>query len=558
MRDRLTGQFVRQAVEQVRELAQESGPRRVVDQYEIDRLRDRVDARGVLIRHLDAVGVLQLLHERVEVQRVSRQVLAEVRGLLDPRGIQLQLVREMLANPGQHVVTGHGESGTLAAASDAPSARRSAPAASRRACVRPATSSRTPRAATSIARVNPCAPNEPCGTTARRRRPSRTAPPCSSGSISLRSPRSAGLSSRPPTRERSDDIAAPRTAPSSAAEVPSITFSATLPVKPSATITSATPVPIAKPSTLPMKPGVPSSAACAASTFSVPRAASVPLESSATRGEATPRTASMNAAPMCANWTRCSGRTSTLAPASKSRNGAPGTGTMMASAGRCTPRARLNVNSDAASAAPVEPPLTSASASPSATARTARTIEESGLPRTARAGSGSLAIETGASTTSTPGTSPSSAAGPYRITRIPPAAARAAPRATSTGPLSAPLTSTATVTGSVVVIVIVVVHVHDLAPGVEPAMRADPVRTARPVALRAAVHRRSSDLVLCPALRGARVRLLLLGNGHRRCRSVADRARAARDGRGLSRTSARKASPSGCPAPGRDGGPARR
>ena len=54
----------------------------------------------------------------------------------------------------------------------------------------------------------------------------------------------------------------------------------------------------------------------------------------------------MNAAPMCANWTRCSGRTSTLAPASSSRNGLPGTGTMIASAGRCTPRARLKVNSE--------------------------------------------------------------------------------------------------------------------------------------------------------------------------------------------------------------------
>src|SRR4051794_32571789 len=452
MRDRLTGQFVRQAVEQVRELAQESGPRRVVGQYEIDRLRDRVDARGVLIRQLDAVGVLQLLDERIEVQRVGRQVLAEMRGLLDLRGIQLQLVREMLADQGQHVVTGHGESGTLAAASDAPSARRSAPAASKRACVRPATSSRTPRAATSIARAKPCAPNEPCGTTASLRNPSRTAPPCSSGSISLRSPRRAGRSSIPPSFDRSDDIAAPRTAPSSAAEVPSITFSATLPVKPSATSTSATPVPIANPSTLPMKPGVPSSAAPAASTFSVPLEASVPFDSNATRGDATPSTASMNAAPMCANWTRCSGRTSTLAPASSSRNGAPGTGTTIASAGRCTPRARLNVNSDAANAAPVDPPETSASASPAATAATARTIEESGLPRTARAGSGALAIDSGASATDTPsGTAPISAAGPNKITRRPPAAARAAPRATSAGPRSAPLTSTATVRGETLV-----------------------------------------------------------------------------------------------------------
>ena len=35
-----------------------------------------------------------------------------------------------------------------------------------------------------IARANPRAPNDPCGTTPRCRRPSSTAPPCSSGSRS--------------------------------------------------------------------------------------------------------------------------------------------------------------------------------------------------------------------------------------------------------------------------------------------------------------------------------------------------------------------------------------
>ena len=80
----------------------------------------------------------------------------------------------------------------------------------------------------------------------------------------------------------------------------------------------------------------------------------------------------------------------------------PGTGTRIASAGRWMPRARLMLNSEAASAAPVEPPATSASARPPATAATACTIEESGLRRTARAGSAALAIETGASTISTP------------------------------------------------------------------------------------------------------------------------------------------------------------
>src|SRR3954471_7834677 len=73
----------------------------------------------------------------------------------------------------------------------------------------------------------------------------------------------------------------------------------------------------------------------------------------------------------------------------------------------------------------------------------------------------------------------------------------------------------------VLVIVIVVVHVHDLATAVEPAMRAHAMRTARPVALRAAVDRGRGDLVLRAALRGARVRLLLLRDGHSRARRVA-------------------------------------
>jgi hypothetical protein len=251
-----------------------------------------------------------------------------------------------------------------------------------------------------------------------------------------------------PPQGRAQEQAA-RTAPSSTDEVPSITFSAMLPAKPSATITSATAEPIAKPSTLPTKLGWSRSTAWAATTSPGPLVASSPLDSSATRGRSTPMTTSMNAAPMCANCTRCSGRTSTFAPASSSRNGEPGTGTSTASAGRWTPRARLKEKSEAASAVPVEPPETSASARPAATASTACTIDACGLPRTARAGSAALAIESGASTISTPSAAgPSSAAGPNSSTRVPAAAARAAPRATSAGPRSAPFASTATVTCS--------------------------------------------------------------------------------------------------------------
>src|SRR3954470_23958009 len=176
------------------------------------------------------------------------------------------------------------------------------------------------------------------------------------------------------------------------------------------------------------------------------------------------------------------------------------------------PRARLISKSPAARAAPVEPAETSASASPRATARAARTIEASGVERAARAGSAALAIETGASTTSMPsGTAPISAAGPNSVTGTP---ARMAPSATSRGPRSAPLASTATRELMLVVMVVTAARRHDLAPGVRPAHRADPVGAARAVARRARVEARRRDLVLGAALARTRVRLLLLGDGH--------------------------------------------
>ena len=201
------------------------------------------------------------------------------------------------------------------------------------------------------------------------------------------------------------------------------------------------------------------------------------------------------------------------------------------------PVPRWMLTRPAASAVPVEPPLTKASASPSATARVARTIEASGVARLARTGSGALAIETGASTTSIPSaTSPKASAGPNSTTRTPCEAAIAAPAATSAGPRSAPLGSTATVTDMrrgysaarprprlVVVVVIVVVHVDDLAARVRPARRAHAMRQPRAVARRARVVGRRRDLVLGATLGGARVRLLLLGDGHERQRRVADR-----------------------------------
>src|SRR6266550_6739288 len=203
------------------------------------------------------------------------------------------------------------------------------------------------------------------------------------------------------------------------------------------------------------------------------------------------------------------------------------------------PAARLTLNRDAASAAPVPPAHTSACARPAATAFAACTIEACGWALTAPARSGLLAIETGASTTSTREEgAPSSPAGPNRSECTPCSAARAAPAATSAAPRSAPLQSTATTvsgassaaagdeeggaSGATPVLLVVVLVIaaagarrHDLEAGVGAAHRAHPVRSPRAVAARARVQCRGADLVLGAALGGPAVRLLFLRDGHR-------------------------------------------
>ena len=53
-----------------------SRPSRRVREHEVDGLADGLDPRRLLVGHLHAVGVLELLHERVEVERVGLEVLA--------------------------------------------------------------------------------------------------------------------------------------------------------------------------------------------------------------------------------------------------------------------------------------------------------------------------------------------------------------------------------------------------------------------------------------------------------------------------------------------------
>ena len=273
-------------------------------------------------------------------------------------------------------------------------------------------------------------------------------------------------------------------------------------------------------------------AACASTTSGVPlRRPPRRSRAAPTRGRSTPSTTcGQRRAHEARTGRGARARTSMLAPTSTSVTGCAGDGDRDRERGRWMPRARLMLNRPAASAGPVEPPETSASASPVGDRARGADDRGVGVSSARRAtGSAALAIDTGASTTSTPAGDRrrSRAAGPNSSDADAlAAAASAAPAATSAGPRSAPLASTATVmviggrllsaadwpTGAfaprrgagprwlVLVVVIVVVHVHDLAPGVDPAHRADPVRPARAVALRARVVRRRGDLVLRAAL----------------------------------------------------------
>ena len=183
----------------------------------------------------------------------------------------------------------------------------------------------------------------------------------------------------------------------------------------------------------------------------VPLPGSSPTESSPMLGRSTPSTPSLKAAPMWANWTRCSVRTSTFAPASRNSVGRPGTGSSTATAGRCTPGSRLMCRSPAASAAPVEPAVTSGIGPPGRERlgglHDRRVLLRPDGPRRL------LVVpdpdrrvdHLDPSCGSGPSACRNSASGPNSTERIPEAAASTAPAATSAVPRSAPSASTATV-----------------------------------------------------------------------------------------------------------------
>src|SRR5215218_722291 len=312
--ERLAAQRQRQAVE---ELTQARGPRRHAaasapspepadaarhglrresGDHEVDRVANRLDPGGLLLGHPDPVGVLELHDELVEIERVGVEVLLEARRVVDRVGLHLELVRKVLAHLRQHVVPVHAHVRPSFLSRIAP---RVAPDASRSSAVRSTARSSTARAASRTAFAIPSGPALPWPTTATPRSPSRMAPPVASGSMRRLSPPSAGRSRRPPSVAIGPERAASRTASATARAVPSIVFSATLPVKPSVTTTSAIPASRSRPSRLPRKSiaSARASSSWASTTSAVPFFGSSPTESSATRGRSTPSTARLKAAP---------------------------------------------------------------------------------------------------------------------------------------------------------------------------------------------------------------------------------------------------------------------
>src|SRR6266536_1341821 len=234
-----------------------------------------------------------------------------------------------------------------------------------------------------------------------------------------------------------------RSAPSTTLIVPSVSFSITLPVKPSQTTTSAAPSRRLRLSVLPRKsrPSAAASSSCASSVSWFPFSGSSPIESSRTSGFGTSRISCAKTEPMYANWSRCSARPSAFAPASIRTVGRFSAGITTAIAGRATPGSRRSSRKQAASTAPVFPAETTASACFWPTARHAATSELSGLALTASAGFSSISISCVVSTYSNgPVSRP---ARPKSTGSMPSEAASSAPATTSSGARSPPITSTA-------------------------------------------------------------------------------------------------------------------
>ncbi len=64
-------------------------------EHEVHGRADGQDLRGLLVGHAHPVGVLELLHERVQIQRVGLEILLEAGRLDDRLGVDVQLVGQV-------------------------------------------------------------------------------------------------------------------------------------------------------------------------------------------------------------------------------------------------------------------------------------------------------------------------------------------------------------------------------------------------------------------------------------------------------------------------------
>src|SRR4051812_21168214 len=238
---------------------------------EVGGLADREDPRRLIVGNADPVAVLELDHELHEVERVGLEILLEASVLGDAAGVHLELGGEVIADAFEDLVAGH-PGATLAVGADL-----NAPASARASAVLSTMRSSTARRASRTALAMPLGPKLPCATTTGLRSPSRIAPPTPSGSISSRNRSTLPLTRRPPTLDTGPERMASRIASRIVFEVASSTLSATLPVKPSVTITSTAAAGRSKPSTLPAKLSLPSARRSpASSTSGVPLPCSSP------------------------------------------------------------------------------------------------------------------------------------------------------------------------------------------------------------------------------------------------------------------------------------------
>src|SRR4051794_21267924 len=250
--------------------------------HEVDDRSHGLHLGRLVVGDSDAIGVLELHEELDQVQRVGVQVVLEARAVADLTGVDGQLGGQVVPDALEHILPGHDPLPTLTAAADA---EASEPPARSAASVGSTTPSSTARWASCTAVATPTGVASPWVTKAKPRSPSRIPAPTASWFNSSRRRRAFFRISSPPSVETGPERTASRTAPITVSAVPSTALSATLPVKPSVTITSCRPPAMSRPSTLPTKFSGPSlSTRFASTTSAVPFFGSSPTDSSPTRG----------------------------------------------------------------------------------------------------------------------------------------------------------------------------------------------------------------------------------------------------------------------------------